>query len=89
MKQTKEQLDHEQKKPPVTPPPLPPLTPAEVTDCFQWLDDLRESGRVNMLGAYPLLAEAFLLDRDVAKRVWVAWAESFGQRAELTCDEGE
>jgi hypothetical protein len=63
-----------------TPEPIGSLTREQVAEQFIWLDDLRESGLVNMMGAFPLLAEAFSLEPPVAKKVWVAWAESFAAR---------
>jgi len=47
---------------------------------FEYLDDLRESGVVNMFGAGPYLQEQFGLDRHTAKRYVLAWMETFGQR---------
>ena len=63
-----------------TPGPIGPLSREQVHEMFIWLDDLRESGMVNMFGAYPLLAEAFSIEPSVAKQVWTAWAESFAAR---------
>jgi len=63
-----------------TPEPIGPLTREQVHEMFLWLDDLRESGMVNMFGAYPLLAEAFSIEPSVAKQVWTAWAETFAAR---------
>ena len=47
---------------------------------FVWLDDLRDSGLVNMFGAYPLLAEAFSIPKPLARQVCTTWAQSFDQR---------
>ena len=52
----------------------------QVHEMFIWLDDLRESGVVNMFGAYPLLAEAFSIEPSVAKQVWTAWTQTFAAR---------
>jgi hypothetical protein len=46
---------------------------------LRWLDDLRESGRVNMFGARPLLNEEFTeLTDDQAGAVLGYWMTSFG-----------
>ena len=39
-----------------TPKPIDPLSSEQVHEMFLWLDDLRASGLVNMVAAYPLLA---------------------------------
>ncbi len=62
------------------PQPIGPLTREQVHEMFVWLDDLRDSGMVNMFGAYPLLAEAFSIPKPLARQVWSAWAQSFDQR---------
>jgi len=63
-----------------TPTPIGPLSREQVHEMFLWLDDLRESGMVNMFGAYPLLAEAFGIEPSVARQVWTAWTETFAAR---------
>ena len=43
---------------------------------FAYLDDLRESGEINMFGAVPYLQQAFpelAGDRARAKRILMAW----------------
>jgi len=48
---------------------------------LEFLDDLRESGAVNMFGASSYLRTEFpLLTREQAKKIWVYWAETFGQK---------
>lgn len=45
---------------------------------FIFLNNLRDSGVVNMFGAAPYLAEEFGLDRREAKQVlleWMRWVE--------------
>ena len=45
---------------------------------FQFLNELRESGDINMLGASPYLQAEFGLDRREARRVlsdWMGWLE--------------
>ena len=63
-----------------TPRPIGALSAEQVHEMFQWLDDLRASGMVNMFGAPPLLAEAFTLDAPVARTVWAAWSKTFAMR---------
>lgn len=56
--------------------------PEECTDeMLNYLDDLRDSGRVNMLGAAVPLQEEFPhLSRREAQAVAVYWMETFGER---------
>ena len=44
---------------------------------FEFLDDLRETGATNMIGAQPYLSEEFGLNRDVARRVLTSWCAHF------------
>ncbi len=47
---------------------------------LEWLDDLREGGSINMLGAAKPLAEAFPeLTSEEAKQAHVYWMKTFGQ----------
>lgn len=47
------------------------------TDYFQYLDDLRESGRTNMWGAGAYLEQAFGLERREASEITGAWMKTF------------
>jgi aryl-alcohol dehydrogenase-like predicted oxidoreductase len=47
---------------------------------LEYLDDLRESGVVNMFGASSYLAEDFYLDPKEARTILSYWMESFGER---------
>ena len=47
---------------------------------FQYLDDLRESGQVNMFGSGTYLQSAFGLSRYEAKDVVLEWMKTFGER---------
>jgi hypothetical protein len=47
---------------------------------FQYLDDLRESGQVNMFGSGAYLQSAFGLSRYEAKDVVLEWMKTFGER---------
>lgn len=48
---------------------------------FLFLDQLRESGSINMFGAAPYLAEAFGLSKNEAREVLRQWMESFKRGA--------
>lgn len=61
------------------PKPIP--RPSIVTDeHLTFLDDLRESGEVNMFGARPELIDEFDLSKQDAKAVLSYWMQSFGER---------
>jgi len=45
---------------------------------FEFLDDLRESGQINMFGAGPVVAEVFGLNKFEAREVVGAWMKNFG-----------
>ena len=47
---------------------------------FEYLDQLRESGAINMFGALPYLQESFDLDRYEAKDVLMEWMQTFSAR---------
>ena len=47
---------------------------------FEFLDDLRESGEVNMFGATPYLIAAFNLSRSDASRILAEWMRTFSVR---------
>lgn len=46
---------------------------------LEFLDELRESGTVNMFGAGPYLELEFNLSRADAKTILMYWMETFGQ----------
>ena len=55
--------------------------PLFVTDeHLKYLDNLRESGAINMFGARPYLMEAFDLDKDKAAKVLAYWMATFSER---------
>lgn len=58
-------------------------TPAETPNqqlYFDYLDDLRTSGKVNMFGAIPHLQKAFPeLSRPEANAHFIAWMKAFGK----------
>jgi len=45
---------------------------------LRFLDELRESGIVNMFGASPYLREVFDLDKTEARQVLSYWMKTFG-----------
>ena len=47
---------------------------------FTYLDELRESGIVNMFGAAPYLEAEFGLDAHTARRYLTQWMQSFAER---------
>ncbi len=52
-----------------------------VTDgMLEYLDDLRESGRVNMFGAGEYVEAAFGLEKAEARKALVYWMQTFGER---------
>jgi hypothetical protein len=44
---------------------------------FEFLNELRESGQINMFGASRVLMESFGLDKEEAKEIFIAWTEQF------------
>ena len=49
-------------------------------DIFAFLDNVRESGRINMFGAAPVLQEVFGLDRRDARDMLLEWMDTFAER---------
>ncbi len=55
--------------------------PEIVTDeHLKYLDGLRESGKVNMVGARPYIENEFDLEKEEAAIIHVYWMKSFGER---------
>lgn len=44
---------------------------------FDYLDELRDSGEVNMFGAAPYLANTFNIDNREARQILLLWMASF------------
>ncbi len=44
---------------------------------FEFLNELRESGAINMFGAAPVLADTFGMTKSQARGVLSAWMKSF------------
>ena len=49
-------------------------------EMFEWLDELRESGKINMFGAAEPLAEEFGLEPHDARVVLTKWMNTFSER---------
>jgi hypothetical protein len=45
-------------------------------EIFEYLDELRDSGEVNMFGAAPYVASEFFLSKQDARQVLLEWMES-------------
>jgi len=49
-------------------------------EIFEYLDELRDSGEVNMFGAAPYVASEFFLSKQDARQVLLEWMESCKER---------
>ena len=47
---------------------------------LDYLDEIRESGIVNMFGARPYLMNAFEMSDDDARTILLYWMKTFGER---------
>ena len=47
----------------------------EKQELLQFLDELKESGSINMVGAPKVLQDFFVLDRTTAVKVWEEWTK--------------
>jgi hypothetical protein len=47
-----------------------------MAEYFDYLDDLRRSGRTNMFGAVPYLQKRFFLTSEEARDILKAWMEA-------------
>lgn len=59
-------------------------------EVFEFLDNLQESGIVNMLGAGPYIQEVFGLDRFEAKELlveWISYKQNMFRTEALLTDE--
>ena len=46
-------------------------------EIFDFLEDLKESGQINMFGAGPVLQEAFGLNKYEAREILADWMKSY------------
>lgn len=53
------------------------MTTDELTEYFEYLDELRESGQCNMFGCGEYLQRDFGLGRNEAREVALKWMSSF------------
>ena len=51
-------------------------------DMLFWLDDIRDSGLINMFGAAPYVRKEFNLSKRDARAVLSYWMKTFGERQE-------
>lgn len=52
-------------------------------ECFDYLEELRQSGVTNMFGARPYLMDAFDLDKREAGRILSLWMKDYPYLMEL------
>ena len=48
----------------------------ESSQYFEWLTELRDTGRINMMGASIELQDRFGLSRDDARKIFDDWCKS-------------
>jgi hypothetical protein len=51
----------------------------EEKEAFEFLNDLRRDGSVNMFGAAPVLAEEFGLEKREARTIVTKWMDNFNE----------
>jgi hypothetical protein len=52
-------------------------------EMFVYLDNIRETGKINMFGAGPYLQDAFGLSRYEAKDIVLEWMNTFAERQKV------
>lgn len=52
-------------------------------EMFVYLDNIRETGKINMFGAGPHLQDAFGLSRYEAKDIVLEWMNTFAERQKV------
>lgn len=52
----------------------------DLSNHFNYLDELRDSGVTNMWGASTYLQDEFALDRSTAIAILAKWMESYGSK---------
>jgi len=53
-------------------------------EMFVYLDNIRETGKINMFGAAPYLQDAFGLSRYEARDILLEWMDTFSERHKVT-----
>jgi len=46
-------------------------------DVFEYLEELRESGEINMFGAVSYIEETFEISRDMSRKFLTDWIQSY------------
>lgn len=57
------------------------MTDPSTEEVFEYLDALRQSGVTNMFGAAPYVEKEFGLGRNAARKLVVAWMDTFNEHA--------
>lgn len=55
------------------------MSESERQEIFEYLDELREIGTVNMYGAAPYVQDKFGLSKKEARTILLEWMENFGK----------
>ena len=50
---------------------------ASMSEYFQYLDELRASGTVNMYGTTPYLQDVFGIDKELARSIGDKWRKTY------------
>lgn len=53
------------------------ISKEEKENIFDYLEDLRESGQINMFGATPYVAEAFGINKYQAREILSEWMNNY------------
>lgn len=64
---------------------MPTIDPKDpfVQEVFRFLDVVRESGSINMMGAGSVLTEMYGFDKTTARAFLSAWMENFGKDSDV------
>lgn len=55
----------------------------DLTEYFEYLDELREIGEMNMFGAAPYLEEEYALSENDARKILNIWMQTYDEDEEL------
>ena len=53
---------------------------ADQQKVFLYLDGLRESGKMNMFGATPVIEDVFGVNKSIARELLAKWMATYGER---------
>ncbi len=53
---------------------------ADQQKVFLYLDGLRESGKINMFGATPVIEDVFGVNKSIARELLAKWMATYGER---------